>query len=104
MRSLFFASTLILLASLVTGPNAYAKDTSNELTPFNLVNLAYNGYFHDQGISNGGQLASDYLQGRVSAEELIQAAINNNRLDAEALEDTSYIRAVKHSLRNLVRD
>lgn len=99
MKRLVLASLSILLASFTIIPTAQARN--HELTPFQLVSLARNGYLMDRGIPRFNQLSTAHRHNQISAEDVIQAAINDGRVSAEALEDQSYIFAVDNFLRDL---
>jgi len=99
MKRLIVAGLSALLTSMLVVPVAQAR--TFELTPFNLVNLARNGYLADHGIPRFNLLSSMYRQGRISARDLIQAAIDDNRVSSEVLEDQGYIRAVNNFLNDL---
>lgn len=101
MKRLFLSSVSILLTSFAIVPFAQASNGSGELKPNELVNLAYNGYFHEQGVPGFGLLISDYRQGKITAEELVQAAIDSNRAEAEVNQDEGYIFAVDRTLLEL---
>ena len=61
---------------------------------FNLVSSAYRGDFEEQGINSYATLVSNYEAGELTAEDLIQAAIDSGELSPNALEDDSYVEAV----------
>ncbi|NJN58887.1 MAG: hypothetical protein HC879_16010 [Leptolyngbyaceae cyanobacterium SL_5_9] len=106
-------STLVLAATLAPAGEAQVTTTVNSsfpataeavgmgVTPFNLVFLAYQGFFESEDIPMAGGLISWYRTGRITAEDLVQAAINMNRLSADALNDDRYIRAVNNQLSSL---
>jgi hypothetical protein len=71
------------------------------LTPNDLANLSYQGYFRDQGIPSYGRLIADYEAGRIQAKDIVQAAITANRLSANTLNDQGYINAVMQQLAGL---
>lgn len=99
MKHLIIAGLSVLLTSMLVVPVAQAR--TFELTPFNLVNLARNGYLMDHGIPRFNLLSSRYRQGSISARDLVQAAINDNRLSSEVLQDQRYIQAVDNFLNDL---
>jgi hypothetical protein len=72
-----------------------------ELKPFNLVFLAYQGSFEKEGISSAGQFISDARFGKIDAKSLVQAAVKQNRLPVQTLEDSSYLTAVESQLMSL---
>ncbi|HEY9626530.1 MAG TPA: hypothetical protein V6C84_04445 [Coleofasciculaceae cyanobacterium] len=93
-----------------TVPTAVSAQASTSLTnsqfvkPFNLVSLAYQGFFSEAGIPKYSRLVDAYSRGQVRAEDLIEVAIAQNRVPASALSDASYVNAVNNQLRRIVRD
>lgn len=67
-------------------------------TPFALVSLAMQGYLQAQGIPQHLALMSSYQMKRVTARDLVQAAITANRLDPAFLNDQEYRDAVDQQL------
>ena len=65
---------------------------------FNLVSSAYRGDFEDQGVNSYGVLITNYETGDLTAEDLIQAAVDAGELSPAALEDDGYVRAVDAQL------
>ena len=53
---------------------------NQETTPVNLIGLAYRGFFTKDGIPSNGALISAYRTGKVSAKDIVQSAVNGNRL------------------------
>lgn len=88
------ASAILLTTGLSMKVNA------NEATPNDIYNLARNGYFESEGIPSQGGLTNAYRLGNVTAEDLINAAIGQNRLSPEVLENRRFIRAVNQYLRD----
>lgn len=80
-------------------PNTPASQQKTE--PFNLVGLAYQGYFEDQGIPSAQTLITAYRSGDISAEDVVKSAIQANRLSPDVLNDADYIGAVDSQLRAL---
>jgi hypothetical protein len=80
-------------------PNTPASQQKTE--PFNLVGLAYQGYFEDQGIPSAQTLITAYRSGDISAEDVVKSAIQANRLSPDVLNDADYIGAVDNQLRAL---
>lgn len=70
---------------------------------FNLVSSAYRGDFEDQGVNSYAVLVSNYEDGELTAEDLINAAIESGELSPMALEDASYVEAVDSQLNALTR-
>jgi hypothetical protein len=70
--------------------------------PFNLVFLAYQGFFASEGIPSAGALIQATREGKVSPEALTNAAIKMNRLPADTINDSQYLADVKSQLDTLV--
>ncbi len=68
---------------------------------FNLVSSAYRGDFEDQGVNSYAVLVTNYEQGELTAEDLVNAAVDAGELSPSALEDDSYIEAVDSQLNAL---
>ena len=68
---------------------------------FNLVSSAYRGDFEEEGINSYAVLVTDYQDGQLTAEDLVQAAVDAGELSPSALEDDSYIEAVDSQLYSL---
>jgi hypothetical protein len=115
MRHLIFGSLSLLLMSAATAPAIKAQSPLavgaaeagvvpsyvQQTTPVNLVSLAYRGYFKNQGIPSYGVFIAAYQSGKISAQELVQVAVEANRVSAEVLSDSRYINAVEQGLRSL---
>jgi hypothetical protein len=86
--------------------NYRARETSNNdslydvrrTEAFNLVSSAYRGDFEEQGIDGYGVMVSNYESGQLTAEDVINAAIEAGELSPNALNDDSYIDAVEFQL------
>lgn len=112
MKRLILSSLSVLLVAAATAPILRAEaaewkstqaststaDTSPQLKPFNLVFLAYQGFFRDQGIPSHGALISAYEAGRITPKDLVQSAVKTNRLSSEVLNDRGYLRSVEAQL------
>ncbi|MBN3960335.1 hypothetical protein [Nostoc sp. NMS8] len=68
------------------------------IQPFNLVNLAYQGGFKQQGVPSGGALIDEGRRGNITAQDLVKAAIKANKLPAQVLNNQDYISAVSLQL------
>ncbi len=97
MKGLIFGS-LSMLIVVVASPLS-----ANAATPVNLVNLARNGYFQEQGIPSHLALKREIALGEVKGKSLVQAAIEANRIDAQLMDDTSYVRSVDQQLEFLIK-
>ncbi len=111
MKGLIVSSLSILLISAATAPAVRADKAvlnptitnstgSNipQITPFNLVNLAYQGYFKDQGIPSYNGLNRAYTDQKVSAIDLVRSGVRAKRLPEETLSNQDYIRGVAEQL------
>ncbi len=76
--------------------------SSNSSTePFNLVGLAYQGGFEEQGIPSADNLLVGFRTGEISALDVVKAAIKANKVSPEVLNDRGYITAVESQLESL---
>lgn len=92
------ASTIALFGQLA--PTVHAQ-TLPQVTPFEIVNLAQSGYFKDQGIPSQNILAAAYQSGDVTAEDVVKAAVEGNRVSEEVIKDDRFIHAVAQYLDGL---
>lgn len=110
--SLLLMSVAIAPAVRAEMPPANSSDSTLENSPsaqeqttaFNLVTLAYQGFFQEQGIPSAGALLQAYRAGDISAEDLVRSAIEANRLPPEVLDDREYMAAVQSYLNVLVNN
>lgn len=82
---------------------ADSAKTTYQITPFNLVVLARSGYFQQQGIPSYLKLIAAYNLGRVTALDLVQAAVQTNRISDKYLSDRSFLKAVDAQLEILAK-
>ncbi|MBH8578166.1 hypothetical protein I8752_35520 [Nostocaceae cyanobacterium CENA369] len=106
---LVFAATLPAAAQSQTAPTSFnpyvAKQPStNQLNPFNLATLAYQGYFKDQGILSNGALLDAIASGTIAAQDIIQAAVKANRLSEQTLSDRGYRHHLEEQLQGFTAD
>jgi hypothetical protein len=94
MKRVLIATTYAVLLSASFSMKALADNT----TPNEIFNLARNGYFREEGIPSHSGLIIAYRFGDVTAQDLINAAIEQNRLSPETLEDEGFIRALDQYL------
>lgn len=80
----------------------YTSNLVKQLTPFELVNMAYQGYFQEQGIPGYMLFVSDHHTGRLRAETLVEAAIRANKLSPQVLTDRGYLNAVEAQIRRII--
>ncbi|KAF3884988.1 MULTISPECIES: hypothetical protein [Nostocales] len=108
MKRLIFGSLSALLLSTSTLPVFATEKTSvnrvessntqssiTQLEPLELVNLAYQGYFSQQGIPGYSDFLLAIRQKEISAEDIVQVAVNTRKVPSQALSDEEYLNAVK---------
>ncbi|GAX44111.1 hypothetical protein NIES4075_51280 [Tolypothrix sp. NIES-4075] len=98
------AQTLVQRRLTTFNPAVTNKASTSQLTPFDLVYLAYRGYLGVQGIPSYNSLILSHEFGRISAKDVVQSAVKANRLSEETLADKSYLRAVEDQLTMLDKD
>jgi hypothetical protein len=101
MKRSIFSSISVFVVALASAASANAAP---QTTPFNLVDLARNGYFKEQGIPSHAALGTAFASGRINAQDVIRAAIEQNRVAPEAINDEGYLRQVNTKLDDLVGD
>ncbi len=74
---------------------------SERLQPFNLVSMARQGFFRDQGIPSYAALKQAFRTRQITAEDLVEAAVAQNRLAPEVMYDQGYQSLVNQQLRDL---
>ena len=117
MKNLIIGSLSLLLISTATAPAVRAEKTVfnpavtgstgsyiPQITPFNLVNLAYQGNFREQGIPGYSSFRLAYLGNKISALDIVRSAVKANKLPQAALSDKRYINAVANQLDNFRSD
>ncbi|NJL82416.1 MAG: hypothetical protein HC890_04630 [Chloroflexaceae bacterium] len=86
--------TLASLLGCVTAPVAKAEDAYG-LTAQNLVTLAREGHFREQGIPRGRDAFGLAVRtGRVRAIDVVESAIAEAKLPAAARDDAAYLAEV----------
>lgn len=89
-----------------TSLNPYAANqpSANQLMPFNLAYLAYQGYLKDQGIPSNGALIDAIASRTITAQDIIQAAVKANRLPEQTLSDQGYRHNLEDQLQGFTAD
>lgn len=95
------APAVLAQESTAARPTSVRTNYTYQIEPFNLVYMAYQGYFKEQGIPSYEGLISAYQTGEVTARDIIRQAIATNRIPAELANDDSYRIAVDTMLFNL---
>jgi hypothetical protein len=74
---------------------------NNKITPFALVSLAYQGEYRTQGIPGFSSLQSAISTKKVTAKDLVEAAIEIKQLSPDISTNRAYINAVDLQLSNI---
>ncbi|GAB1538798.1 hypothetical protein NUACC21_14620 [Scytonema sp. NUACC21] len=114
MKSLIIGGLSLLAISTAHVPALWASETEAttaynpavsgntqsyaKIKPFNLVILAYQGYFQDQGIPSYNDLITAYKEKQITAEDLVRGAVKSKKLPAQVLSDKGYLNAVAAEL------
>ncbi|MGB6301836.1 MAG: hypothetical protein WBF90_37420 [Rivularia sp. (in: cyanobacteria)] len=113
-RLLLAAVGTILIATTATPPVLANKTAANSnvtqsqinknITPFNLVSLAYQGEFKNQGVGGYNSLLTAIVFDEVKGKDLVQIGIDTGRLSAETINDSGYISSVDSQLQKLPKN
>ncbi|WP_310425685.1 hypothetical protein [Chamaesiphon sp. VAR_48_metabat_135_sub] len=122
MKRLFLISLSIVAISLSVSTSAQASGrtqaiaqpmtkisnnipTKRYTTPFNLVGSAYQGQYRDRdrSIPGFGSLIDGTRTGKITAKDLVKAAIESKDLLPEMINDRNYLSNVEIQLRSLGR-
>ena len=101
-------TSILLLTALATTIPAEAQSVSGDpvvsqsykLTPRKLITMARHGRFKAQGIPSHSNFGNSIRSGRITAESLVQSAIDNKRLPENAMSDRKYLKAVENHLKS----
>ena len=94
-------SILSLISVTAIPVTAQNIDSSpNNLTPRQLISLARQGRFKNQGIPGYSRLGSAIRSGKVDSKKLVASAVAQNRLPKTALQDKEYLNAVNNHLQS----
>ena len=91
-------------APISLNPYAANQHRANQIRPFNLAYLAYQGYLKDQGIPSNGVLIDAIASGSITAQDIIQAAVKTNRLPEQILNDQGYRHNLEDQLQGFTQD
>ena len=101
----FLFATTAIQPALANKNVAASKVGQNQvvqnITPFNLVVLAYRGQL--KGVSGYHSLLNGIAFNKITGKSLVQNGIDNGRLSPETINDSEYIRAVEYKLQDLFR-
>ena len=73
------------------------------ITPFELVGTAYQGQYRMQSIPGFGSFVYDVKTGKITAKDLVKAAIEAKRLPSQSIADRNYLSNVDWQLRSMDR-
>jgi hypothetical protein len=102
-------STIVLAAAVPANADTISQTSQTfnpnvvEITPFNLVQRGYQGYFQPK-IPTNAAFNSAIRSGKIKAIDLVNSAISTGRLSPEKANDRSYIRSVQTQLDNFERN
>lgn len=118
MKGILLAGLSVLMMS-VSVPAAFAEthtaqkstiaqstvnsQSVRQLSPKELVTMAERGAFRDRGIPSHGRLADAAATRRITAMDLVKAAIAAEELSPETVNNTRYLNAVANFLASLNR-
>jgi hypothetical protein len=115
MKSFILGSLSVLLLSagttpaLATGgrvlnsPMANVTTVRTHLNASETVQLAYQGYLANEGVPGYLGLLSGYQSQRITAQDVVEAAVKSHRLPMGVEADQTFIKAVNVELRSLER-
>jgi hypothetical protein len=87
---------------VITKPVTQLNNSSTEnITPFELVGNAYQGQYRMQSIPGFGSLIYDVKTGKITAKDLVKAAIDAKVLPSQAIADRNYLSNLDWQLRSL---
>lgn len=107
-------SSLVILGSITpTVEPLYAQSTTTQplppnrtqqtMTPYQLVFMAYQGFWKAWDIPQAAALVESHQSGKLSAQDLVQKLVQLEQVPVSVLEDAGYINAVDATLRSLQR-
>jgi len=101
--SLAATTSVQAITSISNQSKSIAIDPIRQITPFQLVSLAYQGMYRSQGIPGFASLIFGYNYRQIKAEDVIKAAIAAKELTPDTLNDRDYVSAVDTQLFSLDR-
>ncbi len=98
--------SLLVMALAATAPvnaqsvaNNQSDNSSYGISPRQLISLARQGRFKNQGIPSHDGFRQGVRSGKITAEELLESAIASNRLVEEVKSDRNYVSTVEKHLK-----
>ena len=118
MKRLFLTSLSIAAISLAISTSAQARGrteiiatpitqlssnipTPKYITPFDLVGGAYQGQYRDHSIPGFASFTYGARTGKITAKDLVKAAIDSGILRPEMINDRNYLSNVEFQLKGL---
>lgn len=104
--------TISVAATLVSASPSLAQDLVviknnpnriNKIAPVHLVQIGYQGFLSEQGVSSGAKFVADVNRGDITPETLVRSAIEKGRLSPETLNDSTYLNIIQSELDDLNR-
>jgi len=92
MNKILFGGLIALLATVNSSVIAA------EVTPANLVSQGYQGRLSEAGIPGYAPFLQKVYLGKIDADDLIEGAIAQGKLDSDLAESEAYIRQVNSAL------
>jgi hypothetical protein len=99
-RFILAGLSTLALATCVT-PAAHAA--TFQAKPNQVVNLAYDGELSNQGVPGFATLITEYHDGKVTTQQVMQAAANDHFIPRTDLTNQNFANAVNLQLNNLAR-
>ena len=81
--------------------NKQLQNMQYQITAVDLVNQAYRGALREQGIYSYQALILSYKRRTTTAKNVVEAAVKANMIEADAVDDRSYLSVVDAQLRSL---
>lgn len=97
-------ATPVLANKAAANSNITQSQIQKNTTPFNLVSLAYQGKFKNQGVDGYNSLLTAIRFGEISGKDLVNIGIDTGRLSAETINDSGYISSVDSQLQKLPKN
>ena len=98
------ATPPVLANKAAVNSNVIQNQVQKNVTPFNLVSLAYQGEFKNQGVGGYNSLLTAIRFGEISGKDLVKYGIDTRRLSADTINDSGYISSVDSQLEKLSKN
>ncbi|WP_107666204.1 hypothetical protein [Cyanothece sp. BG0011] len=112
MKNLILGGISVVLLSNVATPAIASEEVAKvnlqpsyesfaQVTPVNLVQLAYRGYFSDLGIPSHGAFKQALISQKIDAEIIVRSAITKGRLSSDYISNQAYLDTVNMQLQSI---